>query len=393
VKTVRKLSIGFFTDTYLPNVDGVVNSIVSFRRELERRGHKVHIYSSGDHEAGRANKDSGVHYYDSFPFPLYPQYKVAYFPFAAKNDAAGDSLDIIHCHAMASMGLAAIQSSKDLGLPLVGTFHTLLPQAAAAYARSAWTKRLAWRVTWRAIRLFYRYFGTVTAPTQVMRALLQEHGITNAVVVPNGVDTKWFRPGIAGGAGVRRKLGVKGGEKMVLVAGRLSFEKNVDVLLEAARLMKEGGKHDFKFVITGDGPARALYEKAAREKKVADIIRFTGFVPGKDLPKYYAACDLLATASTFETQGLAVLEAMACGKPAVAANAMALPETVMDGCNGFLFTPFDAGECAEKITDMLKLPKNKYSPLCRNARKTAEEYSVPRATDRLLEVYAKALEK
>ena len=391
---MRKLSIGFFTDTYLPNVDGVVNSMISFRGELERRGNQVHIYSSGDGNAAKKNRDHGVHYYDSFSFPLYPQYKVAYFPFAAKNDAAGDNLDIIHCHAMASMGLAAMQASKDLGLPLVGTFHTLLPQAAAAYARSAWTKRLAWRVTWRAIRLFYRPFQTVTAPTQVIRALLQEHGVRNAVVVPNGVDTKKFRPGIGGAAvaGVRKKLGVKPGEKMVLVAGRLSFEKNVDVLLEAARLMKEGGKQDFKFVITGDGPARALYEKAAREKKVADIVRFTGFVPGKDVPSYYSACDLLATASTFETQGLAVLEAMACGKPAVAANAMALPETVMDGCNGFLFAPFDAEECAEKMACVLSMPKKESAKLGRNARKTAEEYSVQRCTDRLLEVYAKALE-
>ncbi|MCX6768045.1 MAG: glycosyltransferase [Candidatus Micrarchaeota archaeon] len=385
------MKIGFFTDTYLPNVDGVVNSIISFRGELQKRGHKVSIYSSGDGAAAKRNTDPLVHYYDSFSFPLYPQYKVAYFPFAAKSDAAGDGLDVVHCHAMASMGLAAIQASKDLGLPLVGTFHTLLPQAAAAYARSAWTKRLAWRVTWRAIKLFYRPFQTVTAPTQVIRALLQEHGVRNAVVVPNGVDTRKFRPGIGGAAGVRRKLGVKPGEKMVLVAGRLSFEKNVDVLLEAARLMREGGKGGFKLVITGDGPARALYEKAAREKKVADIVTFTGFVPGRDLPKYYSACDLLATASTFETQGLSVLEAMACGKPAVAANAMALPETVMDDHNGFLFKPFDAAECAEKITETLCMPKKRFSKLCSNARKTAEEYSISRSTDRLLKVYEHAL--
>ena len=385
------MKIGFFTDTYLPNVDGVVNSMVSFRGELEKRGHRVFVYSSGDGSAAKGNRDRRVHYYDSFAFPLYPQYKIAYFPFASKADAKREAIELVHCHAIASMGFAAIKTSRDLGLPLVGTFHTLLPQGAEAYAGSEWAKRMASRIAWRAIRLFYRPFKIVTTPTQVIRSLLEHHGVRNVVVVPNGIDLDRFKPG-KGGAAVRKRLGVKAGEKMVLAAGRLSFEKNVDVLIEAARLMKETGRR-FKFVVTGDGPARAFYEKTVWEKKVADRFVFTGFVSASELPHYYAACDAFATASTFETQGLAALEAMACGKPVVAANAMALPETVMDEYNGFLFAPFDAGECAEKIGRLVSMPAMDSRKLSSNARKTAAEYGVARCTDKLLAVYESALKE
>ncbi len=387
------MKIGFFTDTYLPNVDGVVNAILSFRRELEKRGHKVFVYASGDEKTRRENTDPRARYYNSFSFPLYPQYKVAVFPFAAKKDAGKDGIEIAHCHGLASMGFASIKTARDLGLPLVGTFHTLIPQGAAAYVRSAWAKRMTWKIAWNAIRLFYEPFRVVTAPTMVIRALLEEHGVRNAVVVPNGVDTNRFNPGTGCGA-VRKMLGLKG-EKMVLIAGRLSFEKNVDVLIEAAKILKKRGKRAgrAKFVVTGEGPAKAFYEKTAREKNVSDMFVFTGFVPDRELPFYYAACDAFATASTFETQGMAVLEAMACGKPVVAANAMALPEIVWDESNGFLFTPFDARECAEKIEAALSLSKKDLKKFSSNARKTAEAYSVPRCTDKLLRVYEGVLKE
>jgi len=385
------MKIGFFTDTYLPNVDVVVNAILSFKGELEKRGHEVFVYASGDERARRENTDPRVRYYKSLPFPVYPQYKVAVFPFSAKRDAKKDGIEIVHCHGLASMGLASIKTARDLGLPLVGTFHTLLPQGAAAYARSAWAKRMAWKIAWKAIRLFYKPFKTVTAPTLTIRALLEEHGVRNAVVVPNGVNVEKFNPRISGGV-VRKMLGLK--EKLVLVAGRLSFEKNVDVLVEAAGILKKERKRaGIKFVVTGEGPVKSFYEKTSREKGVSDCFVFTGFVPDSELPFYYAACDALATASTFETQGMAVLEAMACGKPVVAANAMALSEIVLDGHNGFLFTPFDARECAERIWEVLSLPEKKYRQFSSNARKTAEAYSIPKCADKLLGVYESALKE
>ena len=204
-------------------------------------------------------------------------------------------------------------------------------------------------------------------------------------VVPNALDTQRFHPGIDGSA-IRRKLGLQQGEKMVLTTGRVSREKNLDVLVRAAR-----GVENARFVIVGDGPSHKELLRLAHSEGVSHRFVFTGLVSDEELPHYYAASDVFATASTFETQGLALLEAMACGKPAVAADALALPEAVHEGKNGFLFRPSSEAECAAKINDVLNADEKTYAKMARNARKTAELYSIPVSTGKLIAVYEKLL--
>ncbi|HLC38165.1 MAG TPA: glycosyltransferase [Candidatus Norongarragalinales archaeon] len=382
---MKSVNVGFFTDTYLPNIDGVVTSMLNYRGELEKRGHKVFVFSSGDRKARMENEDKRVFFFRSAKFPLYPQYKIALFPYSSASEIAKEKkLDLVHCHALASMGLAAIKTSSDLKIPLVGTFHTMVPLAAKKMAG-----KTAERILWRAVKAFYSRFDLVTCPSSAIRQVLSSKGI-DSVVVPNAIDERRFNTSLDGSI-VKNALGA---EKIVMVAGRLSQEKNVEVIIKAAsQVLQECGR-DFetKFVITGDGPARKGLEKLAKEEGLlGKNIVFTGFLKSEDLPFYYAAADCFATASTFETQGLAVLEAMACGKPVVGANAMAIPEAVREGKNGFLFQPGNDVECAEKICGVLKSPRKKWDMLSESARKTALEYTVEKSTSKLLKAYARVL--
>jgi len=381
------VKIGFFTDSYLPNVDGVVKSITTVRPELERRGNEVFVFTSGTRSDSKANRDAQVFYYRSFKFPAYPQYKIALFPYYSARSKARDlSLELVHCHGMASMGIAGRKTARDLGVPVVGSFHTLLPKGIQTITKRKWTRKLGEDFLWRAMDWFYKPLDLVISPSETIRKVLLERKI-DSVVVPNGLDTKYYSAGNKAAAKLRvsRKIGLKQGEKLVLSAGRMSKEKNHDLIVRAAQsVLKECNA---RFVFTGDGPARKEIEALAAKMGLSHKLVFPGFVSDAELLDFYRAADVFVTASTFETQGMALLEAMACGTPVVGADSLAIPEVVFSGRNGFLFEPYDSGECAQKIVKVLAADKSSYSKMAKAARATAEKFSVPQATDKLLKAY------
>ncbi|MBI2445825.1 glycosyltransferase [Candidatus Micrarchaeota archaeon] len=379
------MRIAYFTDTYLPNVDGVVTSIVNTRARLEAQGHEVFVFTPGSQGDKRLNADPRVLFFRSVALPQYPQYKLALFPYvSAVQSARKVRPDLIHSHAITSMGLAARSTAWQLKVPIVGTFHTMITDGTQYLTKNAWVKRNASKVLWRGISLFYRGFDVVCAPSHATAELLRHHGVQHVRVLPNGVDTARYTPSVDRTV-VRKLLGIRPDESVVIVAGRMGFEKNVDVVVKAAkRVLKE---RPVRFIVTGDGPARSFCEESAVTLGVRKSFEFEGFVNGKALPYYYAAADVLVSASAFETQGLSVLEAMACGTPAVVADALALPEAVDDGKNGLLFRPFDVQDCAAKILDALDQGSAKTAAWRKAARRKAEAFSLDESAEKTLEMY------
>ncbi len=370
------MRIGFFTDSYLPNVDGVVRSLLTNRAALESRGHFVSIYASGSREAKRANRDPNVHYFTGVSFPLYKQYKIALHPFPAIRAAERDKLQIVHCHGIASMGVTAKATARALHLPLVGTFHTLIPSAAESFLRPRVVGAATREILWRFFARFYKNFDVVTAPSEVIKRELLKHGVhAPLAVIPNAVDCTRFKSAAAAAALREKKKYCSKGEMLILCAGRISKEKNIDVLIRALPLVLE--HTPAKLVITGEGPAKLAYQKLARRLGLWGDVFFTGFVEESELPLLYSAADCFASASTFETQGLALLEAMACGTPCAAARALAFTEEVRNGRNGFLFEPYSVEDCAEKILALASASERKRARMAREARASALEVDVP----------------
>jgi len=379
------MRIAYFTDTYLPNVDGVVTSIVNTRSRLQEKGHEVFVFTPGSDADKKLNTDPRVFFFRSVALPQYPQYKLALFPYiGAVQSARKVRPDLIHSHAITSMGLAARSTAWQLKVPIVGTFHTMITDGTQYLTKNEWVKRNASKVLWRGISLFYRGFDVVCAPSHATAELLRHHGVQHVRVLPNGVDTARYHAGLDR-AVVRKLLGISPDESVVIVAGRLGYEKNVDVVIKAAKSVLK--KRKVRFIVTGDGPARGFYEQLAVSQGVRKSFEFEGFVNSKALPHYYAAADLLVSASAFETQGLSVLEAMACGTPAVVADALALPEAVEDGKSGLLFKPFDAQDCAAKILQALDHGAAKKAAWRKAARKRAESFSLDEAADKTLALY------
>ncbi len=379
---MEALKIAFYTDTYLPAVDGVVTSIINTKRELEKRGHKVYIFTSGASMSKPVVElEKNVYAVHGVKFRKYPQYRLALFPFLSAAKLNQIKPDIVHVHTPFMMGFSGLAMAKINRIPLVGTFHTFFTHknVMAEYGGSSkTTQKVMEKTAWPYAKFFYNKCNIVIAPSDVATKVLKRHGIPNAVTVPNGVNTEKFNPRVSG-AKIRKAIVTGKRDKIVLYVGRISREKRIDVILKAAAILQ---RKDIKFVFVGTGPYIHYYQHMAIRLGLKENIRFVGFADQDDLPRYYAASDLFCTASTFETQGIVLLEAMAAGKPVVGADYLAIRDIIKNGRNGERFEAGNARDCARKIEKVLNKPS-----AYKETVKTAERYSVRSTTDMLLNVY------
>ncbi len=375
-----ELKLAYFTETYLPNRDGVVSSILSFRKALEARRHSVYIFCSGTGKARKENADPNVFYHNSTPFHPYPEYHIALFPFLSQKRVRTLGCELVHSHGMATMGLAALQISRTLKLPLVGSFHTLVPEAVHYVARGTTLKQLTKRIAWKYTQWYYNSCDATIAPSNQIKEILEEHNFKNVHVIPNGVDVKKFNPKADKGK-IRKKLGLEK-NKIVLHVGRLVLEKNLDLLIDAAMLVLEEDP-SCRFVITGKGPAEKYYESLVEARGLKDRFIFTGFVQDDELPNYYASADCLVFPSKFETQGLVALEAMACGTPVAGADCLGIKDALKNGWNGYLFNPDSVDDCADAVIKTIEKKK----AFAKNTRATAMNFSIEQCTKKLEKLY------
>ncbi len=378
----ESLKIAFYTDTYLPAVDGVVTSILNSKKELERRGHKVYIFTSGNNISKPIVEiEKNVFAVHGVRFKRYPQYRLALFPFITSIKLREIKPDIIHVHTPFMMGFSGLSMAKINKVPLVGTFHTFFTNRTVLADYGGVGKRggrVMEKVAWPYARFFFNKCNAVIAPSETTKAVLSRNGISNTTVVPNGVDMKKFNPRVDGRR-IRRMITTNRKDKIVLCVGRMSKEKRLDVVIRAAKLLK--GKN-IKFAFVGAGPAMQRYQRMALRYGLEETVKFMGFVKAEELPKYYAAADLFCTASTFETLGIVIIEALATGKPVVGADYLAIKELIKNGRNGEKFRPGDYRQCARKIEKVINNPAE-----YRETVSTAARYSTEKTTDMLLNVY------
>lgn len=375
------MKIAVFTDTYLPTVDGVVTSLLTSKRELERLGHEVVVFAPQIPGNG-CGRTEDVIWVRAREFRTYPGYRLAMFPGREVEQIEEIGADIVHSHGIGFMGIKGMWAAWQCKRPLVLTFHTMIMDAMTYYSPF----HLDMRLLERGLRLYLRVFlhrcRAVVVPTKSIlheiEALAPHMRVTD--VIPTGVDTQRFRPDVDG-SWVRQRWGLEGNE-VVLHVGRLSYEKSLPTLVSAFARLKTW-RPDSKLLFVGRGPSEGQLQTLVKRKGLEKDVVFAGFVPDADLPAYYAASDAFAIPSKFETQALVVLEAMASGKPVAGANFRAIPEFVHDGKNGYLFQPEDPQGAAAAIDLCLE----DRDALGKAGRETAEMYTVEATTRRLVRVY------
>jgi alpha-1,6-mannosyltransferase len=223
----------------------------------------------------------------------------------------------------------ATHVARRRGIPVVAFYHSNLPQIIGKRVGS-----LSERILSRYVRWLYERFDVVFAPSRLMCAYLNHIGVRHTMLQPLGVDTEVFRPERRT-HDLRERLGLPADSRVLVYAGRFSADKNLPVMLQAfARL----GRPYHLLMIGGD--------QEARPADNVTMLRYRK--DSHELAQWLASADALIHAGTKETFGLVVLEAMACGRPVVAADAGAIPEFVDDSV-GMLAQPNSPSSMADAI--------------------------------------------
>jgi glycosyltransferase involved in cell wall biosynthesis len=374
------LKIAFFTETFLPKVDGIVTRLTKTVQHLVADGDEVLIFCpEGAPETYMGAKVVGV---PAMPLPLYPELKLALPRPAVAEALERFQPDLVHVVNPAVLGLGGIWLAKTKGYPLVASYHTHLPKYLEHYGMGM-LEPLLWELLKAAHNQARLNLCTSTAMVQE----LSEKGIQNTDLWQRGVDTELFRPELRSDAMRQRLLGGHSDSgKLLLYIGRLSAEKQIERIRPVLEAMP-----DARLALVGDGPHRQQLEAHFQGLPAT----FVGYLAGEELASAYASGDAFLFPSSTETLGLVLLEAMAAGCPVVGANRGGIPDIVTDGVNGCLYEPDGADGGAASLTAAVQRllgDPDQRRTLRLAARQEAERWGWGGATAQLRRFYTRLLE-
>ena len=370
------------TDSFYPTTDGVAVAVRVTKDALEAMGHEVFVLAP---DPGREeDRLPGVRYFPSIKFRKYEGYYLPILPSNQTEIIEEIKPDVIHIRGVAIMALKALFASHNTHVPTVLTYDTVVTEVIGMYSPVKLPKETLARLATVYLRKMLKRPNAIAVPTPSTGRELEAMGVKPRMleVVPTGIDTDRFRFSQEGRDTIRARYGLDG-SRVVLFVGRLSFEKNVDLLIRSLPLMEP----DVRLLIVGDGPARESLEKAVDDTGVRDRVIFTGYIHGDELVYHYSAADAFVSPSVFETQGFTVQEAMSAGLVAACGNGRAFTDFIRDGENGYLFD-LDEKSCAAAAMNALSAPKE-----VRDASmETALSYGIRPCTEKLVALYEKVIE-
>jgi glycosyltransferase involved in cell wall biosynthesis len=273
------------------------------------------------------------------------------------------AVDLVHCHDWMT-ALAGIALRSRLGLPITLTVHL-----AQMSPLNLALENLGLSCADSVIVNSHSVAGEIAA---------RKLAVTSLRVIPNGVDVERFHP-----------LPKPPADQMILFVGRLVPQKGVDVLLRAFAvvLRKCPG---IRLVIAGDGYQRLYLERLSRHLGLPPHVEFVGWQTGMTLTQLYQAAEMVVVPSVYEPFGLVALEAMACGRPAVAARTGGLAEVIADGSTGYLIPPGDYLALAQRMAQLLLEPA-RAAAMGQAARREAMRYCWPHIAELTHDLYRDTL--
>jgi len=343
------------TDTYYPDVNGAAYFTHRLATVLARRGHNVSVLCPSRSFRNTISDCMEVRVYGirSIHLPVYEDFRVSplFISRTIKQVIKRISPDVIHIQNHFLIGREAVGAAKRFGIPVMGTNH-FMPENLTHYLHlPGIAERRARKLAWRQFVKVFEQLDSVTTPTKTAAALLAKAGLSKEVVpISCGIDLERFKP-TNDGAYLRQRFAIPRGKQVLLYVGRLDKEKRIDMILRS--LPDISRVTSVHLLLAGIGKERRNLEESVGKLGIQQAVTFTGFVPDEDLPNIYGVADLFVTAGIAELQSIATMEAMASGLPVVAVNAMALPELVHDGENGYLFSDGDSQMLAKKVITIL----------------------------------------
>ena len=352
------IRISIVTETYVPDVNGVANSLRQLIRALDPQRYQIQIIRTRPKSDWTAEHEEV--WLPGLTIPMYPDLQVG-LPATRRIRQAWQSFrpQLVFIATEGPLGNSALKAARRQGLPVLSAFHTNFHRYSSYYGLD-WVKSLT--LSW--LRRFHnRTLGTLV-PSAESAGFLSRSGFDNVHVLPHGVDCELFQPQRRCQS-LRQQWRVQPDQPVALYVGRIAAEKNIPQVIVTLRALQQQQPR-LKLVMVGDGPMRAELEQ-----QHPDIL-FAGVQTGAALARYYASADLFIFASMTETFGLVTLEALASGLPVVAYNMAAAAQYVRPGINGYLAQENCGDDFTRAAQQLLQLDRIEAG---KAARETAEQAS------------------
>ncbi len=322
------------TDTYRPTINGVVTSIDSLKKALDRRGHDTRILTFSD--SFNSRQDEGIYYMGSFGagkfYPDARMNKLLYNRFY--EDIMDWKPDIIHSQTEFTMFIQAKKIAKDLNIPLLHTYHTIYEDYTHYFSLN---KKIGKELAKQFTKQIIKMTDGVVVPTNKIYNLLKDYNIKEDIyVAPTGINVQKLSK--CDDFDIRKGYKISEDKHIVLFLGRIGKEKNITEILQ---YLENINRDDIVFIIAGAGPFLSDLKEICAKSKIKDRLIFTGMIDSSKVGNFYSQSDVFVSASTSETQGLTFIESMACKTPIICRHDDCLDGVLINGKTGFGFSTED----------------------------------------------------
>ena len=348
------------SSTYVPAMTGQAVFTTNLAEGLVKLGHNVVVILDSHHLHASQTFVNGVQIVELKSVSLNFLHAGVYFsPFPGlevRRLFESFQPEIVHIQDHYPTCRAVVLEARKRHIKIVGSNHFIPENLAPYIPLLPRIKPLFNWMLWQWMLAIYKHADVVTAQSNAAASLIRSQGLNLPILpISCGVDLNLYYPN----ASVDRELycqryGLDPNKKIFLFLGRIDGEKRVELLLYAMGLMN---RDDVQLAVAGHGSVENRLRQMTLRLKLEPRIRFTGFIPSEDVPGLMNSVDVFVMPSEAELLSISTLEAMACGRPVLLVNALALPELVRDGENGYLFKPGDVEDLVRHINMLADQPE------------------------------------
>lgn len=388
------MKIALFSDTYLPDINGVATSTNILRNELIKLGHEVMVVTSelpsdSDYED---EFDSNILRVPGLEIQALYGYRACnIFSFKGMREIKKFRPEVIHVQTEFGIGIFGRIAGEYLDIPVVYTYHTMW--ADYSHYVNPMNSETVDSVVKKVIKKISNLYGNkcqeLIVPSKKTKDALIHYGLTqkNIFIIPTGLELDRFDIKNKNET-ICQQLKIKydlQGKFVLTFLGRIAQEKSIEVIIHALKKIVQINP-DIKCLIVGGGPQLEELIESVENDPISEYIIFTGPQSGEYVPAHYHISDMFISASLSETQGLTYIEAMASSIPVIARYDNQLADVIIDQVNGFFFKNED------ELPDLiLKAMSCDLSKMKAAALAKAKEYSGETFAEKVLDVYHNAI--
>lgn len=386
------MKIVIATDVYFPIIGGIQVVIKRLSQELSKKGHEVFIIAPSPTSRTYKELEGKVTVYriGSINLRKFTTFRIPRHLDAVKKIIIDINPDIIHIMTPGSVSDTAIHTAKKNNIPLIGTGHVIAENLLILFHLPKYLESMAGYLIMKQIIHTYQRLDLLTVPSPAAAKLYKKYGLKIPIhVISNGLYLEDFGKVTEEDKEKMIKKYKLSDTPIVIYVGRLDKEKRVDVLVEGVALLKD---ENFQLIIAGKGGEKEKIHRLVKRLGIQDKVVFLGYLPDGELPILYSLATAYVMPSDAELQSISTMEAMASGLPVLGANAIALPNLIKNGVNGFLFKPRDPEDLSKKLKTVLS-DKDMRKKMSKQSLELIKEHDMPNVIAKMEETYEMVISK